>query len=41
MTSGALAFEHITEALEIKMFGYGILGTLLIICLVVWLLRRA
>jgi hypothetical protein len=23
------------------MFGYGILGTLLIVCLIVWLLRRA
>ena len=23
------------------MFGYGILGTLLVICLIVWLLRRA
>jgi hypothetical protein len=27
--------------LEASMFGYGLLGTLLVICLVVWLVRRA
>jgi hypothetical protein len=27
--------------LEAQMFGYGIIGTLVIICLIVWLLRRA
>jgi hypothetical protein len=41
--SGVSGFgvQTIPESLEIKMFGYGIVGTLLIICLVVWLVRRA
>jgi hypothetical protein len=32
-----LAVSRTTEA---SMFGYGIIGTLIIICLIVWLVRR-
>jgi hypothetical protein len=33
--------EESRTLLEASMFGYGLIGTLLIICLIVWLVRRA
>src|ERR1700734_1682738 len=37
----AILNPRILHSLEVSMLGYGLLGTLLIICLIVWLVRRA